>query len=345
MELALKLITDLLNNIESIKLNVENTVVIINGCVGVGKTSTGDALNEMISNSIFFDGDAFYQHSSLNFSNNNNWYNNWISIICTNIDLHLNKLNTSNFVISYVFEDQQSILKLVNSIKSIHNFKNASIYYFVLTADLNVIHQRIRKRALSLYDNDDFESLNWDLNRSKELQNILFKKHLNLPHCLGQMIDTTNFKKVNQVSMYLKSIINKYEYNLNNWKDILSKYDINRRNDFYLQPMDFLNQFKDIIVKREKRATTRWLKGEQFQVDLQANKWMIATINNGKTPFGILFINKVESYKLIEINDQIAKIENMDSGKELILLLKQIYPKINNSDTVKVVYFTCCHYF
>ena len=157
-----------------------------------------------------------------------------------------------------------------------------------------------------------------------------------------------------------------YEYNIKNWKNILKKYMINdndnNKNEIenklnndddndeyddneYLEPMDFLNEFKEIIITRKKCATTRWFKDEPFILNnLKVNEWMISTINDGNTPFGILHINKIQKMKLIEINNDIAKIENMNNSKDLINLLKKIYTKITDNDQVDVVHFTCCHF-
>ena len=172
-------------------------IIVINGTVGVGKTCIGGVLNDNLTNSIFIDGDAFYEHSNLNHESLN-WYENWLEIICTNINVHFTKFKTKNFVISYVFENNQQILQFVNAIKSYTQCNNAAIYFFLLGADMNIIKQRIEKR--SKYYNDDNDSLNGELKRSIELNDILLNGHNKQLHSLGQLIDTSNCEDVGSMT-------------------------------------------------------------------------------------------------------------------------------------------------
>ena len=154
------------------------------------------------------------------------------------------------------------------------------------------------------------------------------------------------------IAIGIKEWILESQKTLNHWHRIYPHYlnchlsdgltdDIGIDCDFV--PLDFLNRFKEMIVTQKKQATTRWMKGEPFQIELKANKWMMATTNRGRNPFAILYVFKVEQCRLEEIGDDIAKIENMKSGSELIAVLKDIYPDIADDDKVDIVHFTCCH--
>ena len=338
---------------DSTQADLRNTIIVINGTLGVGKTSTGDALNCMIKDSVFLDGDALYQHSTLDHANHPDWYFNWTAIVCANINLHLTAFKTTNFVISYVFEDDQCIADLVHAIRTRTEHKHARIYVFLLTADISVIHNRIRKRALHVSD-ADAKALQCDLDRSSELQSILLTHQRKAPHSLGQLVDTSECRSIKQAAEKIKDMVIRYDSNLHNWKRLLPRYLVpvsDRKGGRVaqhicecLEPLDFLSEFKEIIVTRKKSATTRWIQDEPLRVSLVAGKWMVATVDTGRQPFAIVHVNKVESYRLEELTDSIAKIENMKSAAALVGVLKQIYPTIKDNDTVQVIYFSCCHF-
>ena len=241
----------------------------------------------------------------------------------------LSHRNGTKFIFN-VFQSEQSILRLMDRIRSQSDLQSASIYSFLLSADLSMEYDR----AL-------------DPNQRSQ--------HQIAPHSLGQWIDTTDGLHSECIASKIKDLLTDYELMINHWDQIYPRYlmdGLDAQNpgtmeyDHFqcdLEPLDFLDRFKEIIVSRKKRATTRWMKGEPLNVDLSPNKWMVATTGTGRAPFAILYVHRVEQCRLKDIGDDIAKIENMESGTELIVLLKEIYPDLSDEDMVDIVHFTCCH--
>ena len=96
-------------------------LILVNGCLGVGKTTMGDALNNKLSNSSFFDGDAFLANTDTNIHESNHFIK-WTQIIYHNVSFHMQKFNAQNFVISYVWENQTQITDFIAYFRKVLQF-------------------------------------------------------------------------------------------------------------------------------------------------------------------------------------------------------------------------------
>ena len=117
--------------------------------------------------------------------------------------------------------------------------------------------------------------------------------------------------------------------------------------------MDFREDFVEIILNRKKYGTIRLINDSNCDFALKNVKigdYVIATTNEFKYNFAILYIFNIKVIKFNEINDEMAQIENMKNGKELQNVLKQIYchenlgSENNNNVNLHMFYFTCVHY-
>lgn len=361
-------------------------IVIINGALGIGKSTVGEAIVDELGDAIFMDGDYYYVHSSINFRHPD-YHCQWCDIIAHNIIYHLTQVKTSkNFVISYVFQTQEQLLQLITTIYKHFNKittsntsnncnenidPNPKIFTFLLTVtDNNILKKRIRKR-----NNGDLE---WELDRGCELLQLLNKQHKMQPHSIGQVIDTTT-RGVADIVDEIVNFVTK-RYNIDYTINTINKRKLGKH-DAYLS---FLQQFEEITLKRKKCATTRLITDEPngdylIKMIKKCESGMgasdsdeyksISDMNGGasgkkdvflfannidqqENPFGIISINKIEKYTLkeIEMSDKIAKIENIQNGKDLRDVLEMIYIKqfninINDDTPFYVLYFTCVHYF
>lgn len=133
-------------------------IIIINGSVGVGKTSVSWELQEKFDKSFMLDGDyigavhpfEIYDEKRIQYL-----YETF---------LHLVKFHHSNgyndFVLNYVFESGDQLSSLVERLKSVI----PEIYCFWLTCSNNVQHDRISRRRTS--------QVGWELERFIELNDI-----------------------------------------------------------------------------------------------------------------------------------------------------------------------------
>ncbi|MBT3251676.1 MAG: AAA family ATPase [Candidatus Marinimicrobia bacterium] len=151
-------------------------ILIINGSVGVGKTSISFSLQERFKKSIMLDGD--YIGAVHPFQIYNEERTQYLYQTLTHLLKFHKKNGYSNFVINYVFETPNQLKSLIELLKPMDN----EIHSFWLTCSSAENRERVRQR-----NSDDLE---WELNRFKELANI--QKENVVKGNIGFQIDTTN---------------------------------------------------------------------------------------------------------------------------------------------------------
>ena len=150
-------------------------IIIINGSLGVGKSSVAEQLHYKFDKSVHLDGDAIgdvqpfkiYDEARLN-----HLYRTMELLI----GFH-QKNGYSNFVINYVFESPESLQELVEFLRPL----DSSIHCYWLTCDEEEHAKRIRNRRR--------EDLQWELSRFVQLRQI--QNEAAEHGFLGKQVDTT----------------------------------------------------------------------------------------------------------------------------------------------------------
>ena len=149
-------------------------IIIINGSVGVGKSSAAWEVAARFDTSFMFDGDyigavhpfEIYDQARVNYL---------YKTICHLIKFHQHNGYT-NFVINYVFEDASQLTRLIDQLQTL----DPDIHTFWLTCDEAVQTQRVVGRKVDHA---------WDLERFVELNRI--QRASSLRGFIGREIDTS----------------------------------------------------------------------------------------------------------------------------------------------------------
>ena len=150
-------------------------IIIINGSVGVGKTSVAEELHWKFDKSIHLDGDHIGDVHPFEIYNERR-----IDHLYRTLELLVGfhqKNGYANFVINYVFESPGSLQDLFDRLHPL----DPSIHVYWLTCQVDEQAARLRKRA-----SDD---LDWELNRYVELQEI--QRKAAQQGFIGVEVDTT----------------------------------------------------------------------------------------------------------------------------------------------------------
>ena len=150
-------------------------IIIINGSLGVGKSSVSDELTWKFDKSIHLDGDyignvhpfEIYDEARID---------HLYRTLALLVGFH-HENGYHNFVINYVFESHDSLQLLLNLLVPL----DPSIHIYWLTCDENEQAKRIRGRRR--------DELEWELSRFVELQRIQ-RKAAQLGF-IGKEVDTT----------------------------------------------------------------------------------------------------------------------------------------------------------
>ena len=150
-------------------------IIILNGSLGIGKTSVAWALQEFVSPSFMLDGDyigavkpfEIYDEKRVDYL-----YQTIIHLI----EFHI-KNGYQHFIINYVFETQAILDSLKESLQDF----DQEIFTFRLTCSEQEHQERIQRR--------NSDQLDWELNRSRELNQILSQNSRDGD--LGTEIDTS----------------------------------------------------------------------------------------------------------------------------------------------------------
>lgn len=151
-------------------------IIIINGSVGVGKTSISFSVQERFKKSIMLDGD--YIGAVHPFQIYNEERTKYLYQTITHLLKFHYTNGYSNFVINYVFETPSQLQSLIDLLEPIDN----EIHCFWLTCSNAENRKRVCQR-----NSDDLE---WELNRFKELSSIQMESAKS--GNIGFQIDTTN---------------------------------------------------------------------------------------------------------------------------------------------------------
>jgi chloramphenicol 3-O-phosphotransferase len=167
-------------------------IIMINGSLGVGKSSVADELHWKFDKSVHLDGDyigdvhpfEIYDEARID---------HLYRTLELLVGFHL-KNGYANFVINYVFESPESLQDLLALLRPLDD----SIHVYWLTCDEPEGARRIRLRRRN--------ELDWELNRFVELQQI--QRKAAKQGFIGKEVDTSGLT-VEQVAEKI-------------WKDIFS---------------------------------------------------------------------------------------------------------------------------
>ncbi len=151
-------------------------IFILNGSVGVGKTSVSWALNESFDKSVMLDGDylgAVYPFEIYDEARVTYLYQTLAHLITFH-----QKHGYTNFVINYVLESPENLSELIGYLRPLEG----DIYTFWLTCSEDEQRKRILKRKTDQWA--------WELERFTELNAIL--EAASERGVVGTRVDTTD---------------------------------------------------------------------------------------------------------------------------------------------------------
>jgi len=150
-------------------------ILIINGSVGVGKSSVSEALHWRFDESVYLDGDEIGRVHPFKIYDNKR-----IDHLYKTLELLIRFHQGNgycNFVINYVFESAGSLEHLLSLLRPL----DTAIHVYWLTCDGEEQEQRIRNRKR--------KQLDWELKRFTELRQI--QQNAAEEGFIGIEIDTT----------------------------------------------------------------------------------------------------------------------------------------------------------
>jgi predicted kinase len=133
-------------------------IVIINGSLGVGKSSVAEQLQHRFDRAVHLDGDYIGDVHPFDIYDPERIEHLYRTLAML-VGFHQQN-GYSNIVINYVFESADSLQELINLLRPL----DASIHVYWLTCSPKVQAGRIRERQR--------EALDWELKRFRELQQI-----------------------------------------------------------------------------------------------------------------------------------------------------------------------------
>lgn len=151
-------------------------IIIINGPLGIGKSTTAWALSEKFAKAVMLDGDyiaAFHPFDFYNQTHLDYAYDTFAVLM-----RHHVANGFRHFVVNWVLESAAQLEALSSRLAEF----GLPIHPYRLTADPDIVAQRVWDR-----DNDD---VNWELGRARELHSIL--EAAALVGQMGKVIDTTS---------------------------------------------------------------------------------------------------------------------------------------------------------
>jgi chloramphenicol 3-O-phosphotransferase len=166
-------------------------IIIINGSLGVGKSSVADQLHYKFDKSVHLDGDCIGDVQPFNIYDEarlNHLYRTMELLI----GFH-QKHGYRNFVINYVFEAPESLQELLDLLRPLDPF----IHCCWLTCEEEEQAQRIRTRGR--------EDLQWELGRFVELRRM--QQEASQHGFLGKEVDTTGLSAQQAAQTMSKDIL------------------------------------------------------------------------------------------------------------------------------------------
>jgi broad-specificity NMP kinase len=165
-------------------------IIIINGSLGVGKTSIADLLHYKFSRSVHLDGDAIGDVHPFEIYDNARIRHLYRTLALL-VGFHRQN-GYSNFVINYVFESHESLQELLNLLSPL----DPAIHTYWLTCDPKEQARRIRGRHR--------QELSWEIQRFVELQEI--QENAALRGFIGKEVDTTRLSMEQVADLIWKDI-------------------------------------------------------------------------------------------------------------------------------------------
>ena len=161
-------------------------IIIINGSLGVGKTSVAEQLHRKFDKSFCLDGDAIgdvhpfeiYDEARIN---------HLYRTLALLVSFHQEN-GYHNFVINYVFESSESLQTLLNLLYPL----DSTIHTYWLTCNSQKQAERIQLRQR--------ENLDWELNRFIDLQKI--QAEAAKRGFIGKEVDTSSLSLI-EVANYI----------------------------------------------------------------------------------------------------------------------------------------------
>lgn len=150
-------------------------IIIINGSLGVGKSSVAEELNYKFDKSVHLDGDHIGDVQPFQIYDDARLTHLYRTIELL-IGFH-QKNGYRNFVINYVFESSESLQELLALLRPL----DPSIHCYWLTCEEKEQGKRIQNRGR--------EDLEWELGRFVELRRI--QKEASQHGFIGKEVDTT----------------------------------------------------------------------------------------------------------------------------------------------------------
>lgn len=133
-------------------------IIIVNGILGVGKSSTAQSLAECLENSVYIQGDDYSEFEEFDPRNRQH-----LVRVLSDIARHVNSLsNTSNIIVDYIFEDQEQLDYFLSSLHANRDYR-----HFYLYCNESEHRERILNR--------NREDIAWELERIVELRHIMNK--------------------------------------------------------------------------------------------------------------------------------------------------------------------------
>jgi thymidylate kinase len=166
-------------------------IIIINGSLGVGKTSVADQLHYKFDKSVHLDGDAIGDVYPFEIYNDAR-----ISHLYRTLELLVGfhqKNGYQNFVINYVFELPESLQYLLVLLRPL----DPSIHTYWLICDVEEQAKRIRNRKR--------DELDWELNRFIELQQ--FQAKAAQRGFIGKRVDTSKLTSAEVAEVVWKDVL------------------------------------------------------------------------------------------------------------------------------------------
>jgi len=157
-------------------------IIIINGSLGVGKTSISEELLWKFDKTVMLDGDALGNVNPFDIYDQNR-----IQHLYKTIELLVKFHKDSGFdniIINYVFESSESLNQLIEMITPI----DRNIFSFWITCEEEIQRDRIIKR--------NRDNIEWELKRFTELQRI--QRIASQKKFIGIEIDSSNMS-VNEI--------------------------------------------------------------------------------------------------------------------------------------------------
>lgn len=166
-------------------------IIIINGSLGVGKTSISEELLWKYEKTVMLDGDALGNVNPFDIYDQNRIQHLYKTIELL-VKFH-NDAGFDNIIINYVFESSESLRQLIELLTPV----DRNIFSFWITCEEEIQRNRIIKR--------NRDNIEWELKRFSELQRI--QRIASQKGFIGNEINSSNIS-VNEIGNTIVNWIN-----------------------------------------------------------------------------------------------------------------------------------------